>query len=101
MKRLSTALLIASLSSMSAGALAAGVSVVPQAAPESDPFHSTRTYMDKRSESARIQPTREGPSSAHESYPVTPKTTYMLRHLSDIEAQRGSPFPSRGGPIDD
>ena len=93
MKRLSTALLIAALSSLSAGALAASVSVVPQATPETDPFHSTRTYMDKRSETARTQPTREGPSSARESYPITPRTTYMLRHLGDIETQRSSPFP--------
>jgi hypothetical protein len=93
MKRLSTALLIASLSSLSATALAASVSVVPQATPETDAFHSTRTYMDKRNESAQTQPTREGPSSARESYPITPRTTYMLRHLADIEAQRSSPFP--------
>jgi hypothetical protein len=93
MKRLSTALLIASLSSLSGVALAAGVSVSPQTAQETDSFHSTRTYMDKRNESAQTQPSLAGPSSARESYPTTPRTTYMSRHLGDIEAQRSSPFP--------
>ncbi len=94
MKRLSTALLIASLSSMSGAVLADTHSVFPQAAQEFAPIHGHGSYMDRYRESARIQRSFAGPSSAVMFDPIQSYDTYMLRHVHDIEAQPSIPFPS-------
>jgi hypothetical protein len=94
MKRISTALLIASLSSLSGAALADSDSVFPNGAQEFPPISATETYMDRHSESARRQPSFAGPTSAVMWDPIRSQDTYMLRHLDDIETQRSIPFPS-------
>ena len=92
MKRTSTVLLIAALSSIYTAALAAD-SVFPSAAQEFDPIVGNRSYMDRNRESARTQATFAGPTSAVMFDPIQSHDTYMLRHLRDIETQRSVPFP--------
>jgi hypothetical protein len=92
MKRTSTVLLIAALSSTSTAALSAE-SVFPSAAQEFAPIVGEASYMDRNRVSARSQPTFAGPTSAVMWDPIQAHDTYMLRHLRDIETQRSGPFP--------
>ena len=101
MKRISSALLIASLSSISGPALSASDSVFPSAGWEHPPIRATETYMDRNRESARTQTILAGPAGAAMFDPIQSVDTYMLRHLDDIETQASVPFPSSGGSIGD
>jgi len=92
MKRTSTVLLIAALSSIYTAALAAD-SVFPSAAQEFAPINGSGSYMDRNRESARSQRSFAGPTSAVMWDPIQSRDTYMLRHLHDIETQRSLPFP--------
>jgi hypothetical protein len=93
MKRISTAIFVTALAAMSTTALAAD-SVFPSAAQESPPLlRATESFMDRNRESAHLQRSFAGPSSALESDPIQSRDTYMLRHLRDIETQRSVPFP--------
>jgi hypothetical protein len=93
MKRISTALLVASFAAISSAALATD-SVLPQAAQEFPPIQSQDTYMLRHVDDIATQRGVPGPSSASMFDPIQAHDTYMLRHLSDIETQPSVPFPT-------
>jgi hypothetical protein len=93
MKRISTALLVASFAGMSSAALASD-SVFPQAAQEFPPIQSQDTYMLRHVDDIGTQRSVPGPSNASMFDPIQSRDTYMLRHLADVETQPSVPFPT-------
>ena len=92
MKRISTALLVASFAAMSSTALAADP-VFPQAAQEYPPIQSQDTYMLRHVDDIKTQRDVPGPSSASMFDPIQSHDTYMLRHLNDVETQPTVSYP--------